>query len=457
MAIPLTGAGSWGVRTGHIIGAGLANDAVANDELYYLWVTLAGKANIIHDDFDAGTPSRGTVGDIVNQAAAAQQAGRAWSAYLQSKAQQALVDMANLDQAVLAPATLTPIKALQILVSQMKTSANSVQQAAFTAAAAAAVGTPVGAPVIAVSVTGPDGNPLQYVFPEKLTFAATGDAQVTPALAGVEPFSVAGPPAVTDVLSGNWPGGSGAAATLTSVDATASNAGGNLLTNSGFETFTVANVPDNWAILVGVAGTDILRGTTPYTGGSNLQFVGDGATLSALAQTLTGLPPSAVLAVNFFCKVSAVPAAGTLEVSLVDGTNTVILDAAGTANAVTVSLPGATTAYAPHTAFFRTPALMPATVKLRVRLSVALSAGVSAHTDHLALTRILTPLYTGGPYAAVFSAVPKVLAGDTWTVTVTQGTASKWQRAAERIFGMRALGLTLPFSATPTIPDSLIA
>jgi hypothetical protein len=457
MAIPLTGAGSWGVRTGHIIGAGLCRDAGANDLLYYLYSVLKGKVDVIQGDFSAGALSRGTVDDMLGQLQSAQAAGRAWTSYLQGRAQQALLDMANLDQGVQAPASQTLAQAVKLLVAQMTTSGDSVQQAAFAAAAPAALGTPAGQPVLAVSLTGPDGKALQYVFPEKLGFTATGDAQASPSLAGVEPFAVAGPPNVTDPLSGNWPGGSGCRQSLTSVDATQGAAGGNLLTNSGFETFTVANTPDGWTILVGVAGADILRGLSPYAGTSDLQLAGDGATLSALAQTLTGLTPATVYAVNFFTKVSAVPAAGVLEVSLVDGANAVVNDAAGAANLVSVALPGATTAYAAHAAFFRTPALLPAQLKLRVRLSTALSAGVAAHVDHLALAKVAQPLYAGGPYAAVFSGAAKVLAGDQWVVAVTQTTASKWQQAAERIFGMRALGLTLPFSATPTIPESLIA
>jgi hypothetical protein len=61
-------------------------------------------------------------------------------------------------------------------------------------------------------------------------------------------------------LHPNW-GGSGASQSYTVVDPQLSNLGGNVLQNSGFDTFdgTHANQPDNWVKVTGTAGTDYAK------------------------------------------------------------------------------------------------------------------------------------------------------------------------------------------------------
>ena len=65
-------------------------------------------------------------------------------------------------------------------------------------------------------------------------------------------------------------------------------------------------------------------------------------------------------------------------------------------------------------------------------------------------------LYQGGPFAALFSGATKFIVRDTFQIAVNNAFNSRWQVRAEQLFGMRALGLQLPSSLTPTIPDSLI-
>src|SRR5690606_15589688 len=97
---------------------------------------------------------------------------------------------------------------------------------------------------------------------------------------------------------------------------------------------------------------------------------------------------------------------------------------------------------------------LPSSYKLRVRLSTALDNGVSVFVDDLALAEA-TRFYTGGPYVAAFAASVNPALEDHWTVAITS-TLGGFQKLFERFFGMRQLGLTLPFSSTPTISDSLV-
>jgi hypothetical protein len=250
------------------------------------------------------------------------------------------------------------------------------------------------------------------------------------------------------------------------------NSGGNKLYNSDFETFTTSNVPDNWIIATGTAGTHIFASgsTDAYTGSNALKITGDaGSTLSTVRQTFATTPSTTVgsggtsgtltageqYAVNGFVKVSAAPAAGVLRIRLVDGSNNVINDDSGTANSFTVSLTTQTTSYAAFNGTFRIPSVLPTTIKLEVGLSTAIDSGKSLYIDDLALTPMVS-LYSGGPSFAAFASSTKVAVNDMWTLTTTNtmGGFAVWM---ERFFGMRDRGLQLAYSGTNAISDTLIA
>src|SRR5262249_37593288 len=169
------------------------------------------------------------------------------------------------------------------------------------------------------------------------------------ATAGSEPFRALGDNAQTDPLYWNWQLGSGATTDLTATDAGLSNAA-NLLTNSSFETFTVANTPDNCAILTGAAAPTIFaagagNGFAGATSPNALKYTGNGSELTSIAQTFAqtsgGTPatllPDTVYGINFWAKKTAGAVAGALAVDLVDGSNTVVNDDAGTANTIAVA------------------------------------------------------------------------------------------------------------------------
>lgn len=416
---------------------------------------------------------------------------------LVNEAQRTVYAMVNIDtEGVQSTAQLSqliqgqsPQSALSVLIQEMVIASYHVQAATVSAGAQTSVGSPNGNPVILLSLKNPQGVALQLIYPETLTFICTRDAQSGNATLGNESLSAFGQVAVSPFTSPLWPAGSGAQVSLTAVTAGTSNtqnnnSAGNLLVNSGFIQYTTSNIPDNWSILVGVAGTNIFNGsgTSYLTGGSSVEFVGNSSTLTSIAQSYgttptttvgaggTGyaLAPDTVIQGVLFYKLSSVsPAAGVLALDLVNSSNTVIQNDAGSNNAVSVALTGvADTSWHALPYAFQTPAILPSgspVGKLRIHLTTALTTGTNLYLSNLTQT-LPTPLYQGGPYASVHSGNSQLIAGsnpDTYTIAMsnnyqTSGTGLM-QSYFQRVFNMLSLGLQLPITGSNVIDDSLIA
>lgn len=452
MAIPLTGSNSLFVRIGHHGGA-------LNSHHAWIGATTFGPAvDTIRGDYS--TSNQDLVDGIYSMRDAYRDAHGSLTSYLKDLASETLIQMADDDVRLV---TLDVTTALKELISQMEDSSDDVEASTASVSVSAGSGN-TGNAVVAASVVGPDGKTLQYLFDEVLELTITGDSQTETATAGSEPASLLGEPLVEDPLAWDWPKGSGASTSLTLIDASLDN-NGNLLTNSDFSDFTVTDTPDNWTLVTATPSTTLFASGSgdAYDGtGNALKITGTGgAELTHLVQifnsasgTLGKLLPQTVYAVNLFTKVSAVPAAGALRIALVNSGNTVINDDAGTANSTTIDLTAETASYASHTAFFRTPSVLPSSVRLEIKMTTAIESGKSVFVDHLAFAEA-TQAYTGGVYVAAFSGSTEVVIDDKWNIDVTS-TPGAFQKLFERFFGMRELGLTLPFDAAPTIDDALV-
>lgn len=393
-----------------------------------------------------------------------------WTSYMSQLASLTIVNVANAD----APLTsLTITAALTELIKQMAGSSASVNASSAAVGAKSSVGSPTGTPIFVASIIDGSGVSREYILPETLRFTCTNDAYGTNgATSGNEPLSITGQAVVSDTFSQDWPGGSGCSLSVNAADATKDNGtSGNLLVNSDFETFTTTDYPDNWVIIAGTVTTNIGKdATNKYTGTNAVKLIGSGGTAAHIAQPLnTSTSTSAGVggspqklasrtpyAVSLWTAVHAsAPAAGVLRVALVDGTNTVINDDAGNANSFAIDLTAETTAFANHTGVFRLPSSVPSTVKLSLFLSTDITSGKFVTIDHLCLAK-MTELYTGGPFLSIFSSSTPLVKNDRWTAAVTN-TWGVFQQYFERSFGMRALGLQLPSSGSPTIADSLVA
>lgn len=364
--------------------------------------------------------------------------------------------------------SLNVLDSLTELIRQMKVAGATVL--AQTIAATPSANTGTGNGIVNASVRrASDGLVLENAFAETLLLTCDSDSYAGGATAGNEGFTLTGTGSQSNVFAFDWPLGSDASTSLSAIDGAQDNASGNLLTNSSFEDWT-SNVPDNWSLEIGTAGTDIVQETgNVFAGSSALRITGDGATLTRLVQrfdistgTVAELSSQTQYSFNLFIRRDGTaPAAGVLTVDLVDQNGTVIQDAAGTSNTFNIDLTALTTSYASYTGDFRTPVIMPTTVYLRLRLSTALTTGRSVYVDLCSLGEF-TQAYTSGPFVAVHAGATPFAVNDFFTMAVTNsrgsgGTLDSFQSLAYRLFpDIGSNELLLPSSSSPTIADALI-
>jgi hypothetical protein len=147
--------------------------------------------------------------------------------------------------------------------------------------------------------------------------------------------------------------------------------------------------------------------TRPTTGGiayqgRALQFASNGSQLTKIYQPVTLTPKTCYTFCGRFRR-STGAVAGTILIELVDGfTGAVINDDKGTANSLSISVAGLTTAFAGKTAVFRTPTNLPSLVFLRINTSVLITNTESCYMDSFVLTAA-TQIYPGGPYLSAFA------------------------------------------------------
>ncbi len=501
MTVALTGAGSLGVRLGHlgqalndansILGGALTVDGRAAD----VSATMVTKTNTVTTDFAAGTAQYALIDTLQSQLASYQGSASAFKTYLKSLAQALLIKMVD-DDTPLASKDVT--SALKVLIQQMVTAAASFKANVPAAGAQTSLGSPTGTPAIVSSVKSGAGtySGMEYMIAETVRFVVSTDAVTGGATANQESLTATGKVAASSPLDYNWPLGSGASQTYTVVDPQLSNNGGNVLQNSGFDTWDSTHLtqPDNFVRVTGTAGTDFTRETSTVFGGSAgaLKLVGNAGSSAALvdlrqtfnttpstvldsggtsynigvfpgAPAATSLPATPTagnqFALSFWIKADIVPAAGVVTVDLVDGSGTVINDDAGTANSTAITLSGITTSYVQKTAIFRLPFSVPTVIKLRIRTTTAISTSTNIYIDDLALAKMIQLYTAGGPYFAVFRGATKPLIGDTWTVALTISAAGAFQRLFQKFFDIHKLNLFLPSKAdaSETVVDTLIS
>lgn len=422
--------------------------------------TLTTEVQDIDDEY--ADDRRDLLDEIYTQAALYRGSADTFLADLVTLAQNTVIQMVY-DDVGISPQTIEV--AMAELIRQMTASADDVDASAIGSSVAYGSSNN-GDGVAVVSVTDGFAKLCQYALAEDIVLTCVNDSQTGGVEEGFEVFDAAGEAAV-DPLEPEWPAGSSAATQVTAISA-AEDAGTNLLTNGDMETFTVADIPDQWVIDVGTAGASVFDVGAPdqYDGSAALRFLGDGAELTRISQVFddagagTGgeLLPNTVYAIDIVTKVSSAPAAGALRVSLQTAADVVMTDDASTNLSMTIDLTAETSSYAHHTAIFRTPRVIPAGAQFVVELTTAITNTHSLYIDEVAMAPA-TRLYSGGPFVGVFKGADKWVEDDRIVLTITNDAAGAFQQAFERIFGMRAMGLVLPYDAggTETVLDTLIS
>lgn len=315
-----------------------------------------------------------------------------------------------------------------------------------------------------------DGLVLECMYAETLTAKCTADSYIGNATAGNESIQVTGVGSQPDPFAFNWPLGSNCRANLTAIDGSQSAAGGNLLTNSDWEDWTLG-VPDNWSVIAGDTGDIAQEGSIVYSGSSALRFTGDGSTFQGLQQrfnstagTTGTFSPLSQYSFAVWMRRGGTPvsAGRQLVVELVDGNGTVLQDEAGNSQTFTFDLSALTVNYTALTGAFRTPLILPSQLNINVRCAgTALPAGQTVYLDRAGLG-LMTQLYRSGPFLSCHSGASNFATGDYAYCTVTNGrgaagTLDTFQTLLSRIYPLwMDSELLFPSSAAPSIPDSLI-
>lgn len=365
---------------------------------------------------------------------------------------------------------LNTLDSLREVVRQMKAQNETVLAQTISASSGTFDGTGNGV-VVTSTIHPADGKTVENALSETIFVDCQSDSYSGSATAGNESMKIAGEGAASGTFNRDWPAGSGQSVNANVINGAADNSSGNLLTNSGFDTWTVANDPDNWTIDVGGAGTTVFQqDTLVYDPAPNsaLQITGDaGGTLTTLSQQF-GVDTSGTLTAlsqygcNIFARCGgAPPAAGVAVVELVDQDGNVIEDENGNLNQFSIDLTTLNTVYTAYNLAFRTPKDLPTEQYIRLRLTTALTSGSSIYLDKLSLGAMVQT-YTGGIFVSTHAGSIPFAINDQALVTVTNsrgaaGTLDTWQTAMSILFPeMASNDLLLPSSNTPTIADTLI-
>jgi len=391
---------------------------------------------------------------------------------LRSDAQKTLIDMVHAD----TPLASKDIRsALLELIDQMENSSDDVNGSVVTAVATADAGN-VGDGNLVVSATDAGGVTNQFLKPETMTVQITKDTQVTGTTGRDEVFAVSGTAPVGNDHP-DWPDGSGIAASLriTSPDRNAQDSvGQTIIHNGSLNAFAVADTPDNWILNVGSPGTGINEeGTTTFRTAKSLMFLGDGAELTSMeqafntaGQSAAKVKPGTKYAISLRMQISAALAAGVLRISLKDGSDAIINDAAGVAISDSTTLSTLSISdFQVVTLVFTTAASLPSTVKIVVELTTAITSAENLFINDIVMAPMVQFGGPGGVYLIAHPGATDWVRDDKFTVAVANDYAGLFQTAFERWFNMSsmtrrnglAMQLPLNLAAGESISDSLIS
>lgn len=221
------------------------------------------------------------------------------------------------------------------------------------------------------------------------------------------------------------------------------------VTNGEFEDFT-SNVPDNWTLNYGTAGSHVFEETSVVKRGTScLKFTGDGAQATiqvsqSLASVVGRLVPLKRYCLAFWMRGTSGTAAGSFTAQL-EGTGytpgaseTLTLNAAALA---------ALTGWVRKAVHITMPREIPDDLKLVLKVTGTLTNAKSVYVDGLAFGDVV---YCGGVNVAILAGEDKFLRGDTFTFTTANDDAGVFQTWFRKAFGYQ-----LPSDATPTISDTL--
>jgi len=222
-----------------------------------------------------------------------------------------------------------------------------------------------------------------------------------------------------------------------------------LLSNGEFDLFT-SNVPDDWDVDSGTAGTHILKDdSNQFEGDAALQYVGDGAAANIqVSQAIADgtLQPGKQYCIACWVQGEAGIAGGLLEIEF-EGTG--YTPGSGESIQLNAAALAAQTTYGIEYAFVTMPWTLPDDFKLIVKVSGTLTNAKNVRVDRL----VLSPVHWhGGVGCVVVAGDTPFLVGDRFTWDVSNSDAGAFQTVFRRAYRRQLPSNT---AGAETISDAL--
>lgn len=278
---------------------------------------------------------------------------------------------------------------------------------------------------------------------ESMRLTCTADSFADGLSEGAETFNWEG--RIADNQHGYRDEGSGVIGTIAPIHST----GTNILQNGDFEDFT-ANVPNNWTIFAGTAGTHIVEETSAadvYHGDNCLRFDGDGA--QATIEIRQAISAADVVGGKRYCvacrlKGSATIAAGAVTIQF-EGTGY----AAGGSEKISIAAGAIPTSFALQHFFVNMPDTIPSDFRLVIRWSGTPTAAKKLWIDDIALGPVS---YGGGIGIVIVRGSDAFTRDDQFSFDVSNDDAGAFQKFFRQNFGVQ---LPSAGGGAETVDDAL--
>ena len=277
---------------------------------------------------------------------------------------------------------------------------------------------------------------------EMFTFTCINDSESGSAKEGDESFTLTGELAKTTPWKRDQIG-SGLGPTVKPLNGPTNN----FIKNADFELFSPANVPENWTIKSGLAGTDIIEvsgSTDVHHGKRALKLVADGTTIPMQLEqdfAATVLTPNSRLVMIVWAKDDGF-ALGDLDIDLID-------DSTGSSylSLLSEGLSGLTTSYALYAGTAAVGTTVPDSLTLRLALTGTPTSGKQIWIDYIGLG---IPTYHGGTGFYVYAGADRFLKNDRFKIQPVYTSEGVFQSFFREYYHVQ-----LPKSGSPTRADSL--
>ena len=308
----------------------------------------------------------------------------------------------------------------------------------FSLGAVTADGDNVGTGVLVASHIDGEARTRETLCAETITSVCTGDAQVS-GTPGQETFSFKGGVPLNSIYSyGTRKSGSGSQFNVM-------NGGGQLLDNSEFEDFEVADTPDDWDIVTGTVTTHIIdNDANQYADDHCLEFKGDGALAAIeIKQPLTGIQPETVYVFGIWINTSGLNA-GNIEITM-KGTGWV----PSADQKIVILNASKPTVYTFYSFFTQTPRDVPSDVALHIKVYGTPTNGGKVFFDRCGLARAAE---TNDVFWGLFRGDVDFVIEDEFTMVITQDETGLFADFIARVWDKQLPSET---DDSETIADSL--